>query len=77
MSFPRTPKGSRAHCRRPRILTMVFVGILHIGNNGGFELYEFSQDPERLPCALSAFWHPDRVFCDVLGWSFLESDRFV
>ena len=42
---------------------MVFVGILHIGDNGVFELCAFSQDPERLPCVRWEFWHPDRVFC--------------
>ena len=37
---------------------------------------EFSQDPERLPCARWEFWYPDRVFRGniVIGvvreWSF-------
>ena len=30
-------------------------------------MYEFSQDPERLPCARWQFWYPDRAFCGNLG----------
>ena len=63
VSFPRTPKGSRAHVRRLGILTVCFVYIRQMRHFGVNDLCEFSQDPERLPCARLASWCPDRVFC--------------
>ena len=62
-TFPRTPKGSRVHGGAFGILTVCFVGILLLAVKRAFILCEFSQDPERLPCARGAYRYPDRVFC--------------
>ena len=56
---------------------MVFVGILHIGDNGVFELCAFSQDPERLPRARGSFWYHDRVFCVSPANAIFWTERFV
>ena len=53
--FPRTPKGSRAHFQKAGILTVCFVGMWQLTQNGAIILWEFSQDPERLPWALAQF----------------------
>ena len=63
VSFPRTPKGSRVRGGSSGILTVCFVGIWLLAYKRVFDLCEFSQDPERLPCARFELWSPDRVFC--------------
>ena len=59
-----------------KILTVIFVGISHIRKNGGFQLCEFSQDPERLPCVRGSFRYPDRDFCVALATLLIRECSF-
>ena len=77
VSFSRTPKGSRAHFGRPGVVTVCFVYLRQMRFFGLSDLCEFSQDPERLPCARLASWCPDRVFCVSPANATFWTERFV